>query len=619
MKFSPLRPAVLTRIPNFEDGYDPLWDDEELSQEISQYEMSLEEEGTPSKPPRKTPSQSRFATEYSASNSPTRPTKPAVSSPLKQEHRDETQDVKEDSYRSIHDLSCAEWEGTLNRVSLILDQCHLSPVGNFKRGHRRGSSVNSVSLGSPVDPAAAIDWGAPLAQVEKELQHVEDVWASEELKRHNDVARRESVFMSRMGDDRLKQSDELAKKREKRNSVIVGGLVDQWEAERREEERQRLEAERKERERIERERVEAERKEKERLAKEKEEAERLEQERLAKEKAEKEAAEKKRIEAERLAKEKAEKEEKERLEAEEQARKDKLGQFTNWRAVDKEFLQWKAKIEQIKKDIKEPVANNAEIKKLCNKCKRQINPKFGQLTPSVTHTKQISEDFVQIFNEAKQHSELVYLWLLNFFAKSIVRQAENETIVAPQSALPLGMLAAKIMSVFPELTDLMVARFVKKCPFVIGFTCDIDTEQGRERMAWRKPGGKWEDETVYSERMGGIASVYVAITQIRFTAPAENPRPISYSWTMIARLLNTETEKLTNTHFTVAASWWEVIAVRFLATYGIQGRKMLHAAWDPWTASCGDKRFPAGARLRLMGEEWQKTGNVKGLTPMSKN
>lgn len=607
---------MLTRIPNFEDGYDPLWDDEELSQEISQYEISLEQETTPSKPPRKT----SFQREYG--DSPVR-----RSSPLKFEHRPEDEQKAlsakamsakamspdDTSYRSSHDVSCAEWEGTLNRVSLILDQCH---VGKFKRGHRRGSSVSQQTTSAD---SAAIDWGAPLAQVEKELQHVEDVWASEELQRHNDVARRESVFMSRMGEDRLQRSESLAKKREKRNSVIVGDLVGQWEAQKREEERQRLEKERIERERLEQERLEKERVERERVEKEKAEKERLEKEKAEKERLEKERLEKERLETERVAKEKAEKEEKERVEAEELARKNKMGQFTNWRAVDKEFLQWKAKIEEIKKDIKEPVANNVEIKKLCNKCKRQINPKFGQLTPSVSHTKQISEEFVQIFNEAKQHSELVYLWLLNFFAKSIVRQAENETIVAPQSALPLGMLAARIMSVFPELTDLIVARFVKKCPYVIGFTCDIETEQGRERMAWRKPGGKWEDETVYSERMGGIASVYAAITQIRFTAPAENPRPISYSWTMIARLLNTETEKLTNTHFTVAASWWEVVAVRFLSTYGIQGRKMLRAAWDPWTASCGDKRYPAGARLRLMGEEWQKTGNVKGLTPMSKD
>ncbi|KAG5355109.1 Nucleoporin GLE1 [Yarrowia sp. B02] len=613
MKFSPLRPAVLTRIPNFEDEYDPLWDDEELSEEISQYEISME--GTPTKPPRKTPSQSRFATEGNSPYSPGVNYSPTRPSPLKNEHKEAKNN---ESYRSNHDVSHAEWEGTLNRVSLILDQCHLSPVAKFKRGRRR-SSVGNASL-SPIDPAAAaIDWGAPLAQVEKELQSVEDAWAADELKRYNETARRESVFMSRMGDDRLKKSDELVKKREKRNSVIVGDLVEKWEAERREEERQRLEKERLERERIEKERLEQERLEKVRLEKERLEKERLEKERLEKEKAEKERLEKERIEKERIAKEKAEKEEKERLEAEELARKNKMGQFTNWRAVDKEFLQWKAKIEEIKKEIKEPVANNAEIKKLCNKCKRQINPKFGQLTPSISHTKQVSEEMVQIFTEAKQHSELVYLWLLNFFAKSIVRQAESETIVAPQSALPLGMLAAKCMSVFPELTDLIVARFVKKCPYVIGFTCDIDTVQGRERMAWRKSNDKWEDETVYSERMGGIASVYAAITQIRFTAPAENPRPIYCSWTMIARLLNTQTDKMTNTHFTVAASWWEVIAVRFLSTYGIQGQKMLHAAWDPWTASCGDKRFQAAARLRLIGEAWQKTGKVGGLTPMSKD
>lgn len=608
MKFSPLRPPTLS-IPSFDDDYDPLWDDEELSQEISQYEISMEE-GTPSKPPR-APSQSRYATHATYS--------PSRGSPLRQERKESVSNVTATDLS--HSRAHEEWEGTLNRVSLILDQCHLAPVGKFKKGHRRrASSVSKPPSSVPqTEPDTALDWSAPLAAVEKELQHLEDARALRELERHNRAARRESVFMSKMGDDRLKKSDEVLKKREKRNSVIVGDLVDQWEKERREEERVRLEKERKEKERIERERQEQERLVKERKEREEKERKRAEEERLEKERVEKEKKEAERKAAEKAAAEKAAQEEKERLEAEELARKNKLGQFTNWRSVDKEFLTWKAKIEQIKKDIKEPVANNAELKKLCNKCKRQINPKFGQLTPSATHTKKISEEFIEIFNQAKGHSELVYLWLLNFFAKSIVRQAENETIVAPQSALPLGMLAAKIMSVFPELTDLMVARFVKKCPYVIGFTCDIDTEQGRVRMAWRKPQDKWEDETVYSERMAGIASVYAAITQIRFTAPAENPRPMTFAWTMIARLLNTETQKLTNTHFTVAASWWEVIAVRFVREYGLQGKKILQAAWDPWTGSAGEKRYPAAARLRLMGEEWVKTGELKGLTPMTRD
>lgn len=607
-----MRPPTLShRGLDYDEDHDPLWDDAELSEEVSQYEMSMD--ATPSKPPRQA-SQTRFAT-----SSPVRtPHSPVRQSPLRREHINTDKSHVTDSKQEKSDVSHTneEWESTLNRVSLILDQCTLSP-GKLRRQRRNSGAGNqSFRASQSFQAEVSVDWG--LASVEKELQQLEDSWATKELEKHNSAAKRESRLMGKMGDDRLELSNDVVKKREKRNSVIVGGLVQQWEAERREEERIRLEEERKERERLEKERLERERLEKERLEKERLEKERLEKERLEKERLAKEKADKEKAEKERLAKEKAAKEEKERLEAEEAARKSKTGQFTNWRNVDKEYLGWKAKIEEIKRDIKEPVANNPELKKLCNQCKRKINPKFGQLTHSVPHTKQISQDLEEIFNQAKQHSEIVYLWLLNFFAKSIIRQAENETIVAPQSALPLGMLAAKIMSVFPECKDLLIARFVKKCPLVIGFTCDIDTEEGRVRMAWRKPNDKWEDETVYSERMGGIASVYAAITQIKFGAHTVDPYPIDHSWTMMARLVNTAADKLTNTHFTVVAAWWEVTATRFLQTYGIQARKMLQAAWDPWTSSVMDKRFPACARLRLIGEEWQSTGQVKGLTPMDK-
>lgn len=381
-----------------------------------------------------------------------------------------------------------------------------------------------------------------------------------------------------------------------------------------------LENERREREEAERRaREEAERKARE----EAERKAREEAERKAREEAERKAKE----EAERRAKEEEErkkKEEEERKEKEEEERKakekaEKEG-YTMWSKVDGEFKYYKDKIEAIKSNILAPVSKNSDLKKVCFNVKRHLKPKLGQLTDSKQQLKMILSEVDKILNDAKNHNELAYKWAINFFAKAIVAQAEAEVSVKIQAALPLGTLALQVMVRHIDLVDFLLARFVKKCPHVIGFSCAIDTEEGRKRMGWKRPDGeKWEDETMYSERMAGICSVWTVINQAKLSAAhnQKHPYPISHSWRFIARHLNRDTSTLTNTDFAVVAAWWEIASDRFLQAYGKQGAKLLNLVWDSWTASCTDKRYPAAARLRLLGEDWVNLGKAMSLKPMA--
>lgn len=296
--------------------------------------------------------------------------------------------------------------------------------------------------------------------------------------------------------------------------------------------------------------------------------------------------------------------------------------FSDWDAIEKEFQTHKTTIADIKTSILAPVSASKELKSVCFQAKRKIKPKLGQLTDSKSHLQTLFAEIVRTVEECQNMHELVYMWILNFFSKSLIAQAEAETTVSIQSALPLGTLAAMMMVRFKELPKLLIARFVKKCPMVIGYSCAIDTEEGRLRMGWKRSSseGKWEDPTQYSERLAGICAVWTVLTTSKIDTPVGQPHPypISNSWRFLARLTNMKVELLSNVHYAVVAVWWDIAGKVFAEAYGKQGIKLLSLIWGPWTQLVLDQRLPAALRLGLLGEDWQNSGQLKSLHPMGR-
>lgn len=373
-----------------------------------------------------------------------------------------------------------------------------------------------------------------------------------------------------------------------------------------EQERQRREQEEKRR-----------REEEERRKREEEERRKREEEALRRRKLEEEV--KRKEEAERLKKQREE-EEARKEEAKKKAEEEKLKQeairsktVSDLGLIEQKFRQYKDKIVSIKRDIIEPVKKaDPALKTLLSRHKRKVNPKFGQLTNSNTQLQNIQRELCNLVDQTKDN-QLAFLWILNFIAKAMVHQAETEVRVKPESALPLGKLAVNLMVQYPELKELLMARFVKKCPFVIGYTCSIESESGRQDMGWkRKADDKWEEDTFYDERMGGMVTLFAVIT--RLPLPQEHintqshPMPISNSWHMVARIANTPSNLLTNSHFVVLGFWWDAAASEFLQAYGNQGSKLLQLIGEDLTASVAERKYVGAARLRILLEEWQTTG-----------
>ncbi|KAG7876857.1 hypothetical protein KL937_005156 [Ogataea polymorpha] len=381
-----------------------------------------------------------------------------------------------------------------------------------------------------------------------------------------------------------------------------------------------------------RKRLEEERRREEERKRAEEERRRIEEEeRRKKEEAEKKRQleleqARKRMEEEEQRKKEDERRRKEAEEAEEAARKAEYGK-TNYVAVEQQYLKYKQDIADIKRDVvekmKEPA--NKELKKLVGVQKRKINPKFGQLTNSEPQWQRIMSQIHSLVTEAKSN-ELAYRWLLNFMAKAIISQAETEVTVKPDSAVPLAKLALNLLIVFPEFEYYLMARFVKKCPLVIGYTCTIDTEQGRQRMGWkRKADGKWEEDIQYDERLSGIATVYAVMCRLQIdatflgcdAAQTKHPLPISRAWTMMSRLVNLPLNLATSVHFAVAGMWWDSCAAQICAAYGRQGAKLLRVTCADWTQAVAERKYSGAARLRLLGEDWQRGGELKQFKGMT--
>jgi nucleoporin GLE1 len=287
---------------------------------------------------------------------------------------------------------------------------------------------------------------------------------------------------------------------------------------------------------------------------------------------------------------------------------------TNFARIEKLFLKYKQDIVDIKQNVVQKLQESPEVKKHANQLKRKINPKFGQLSNSFSQLKKITDEVIQYIQMA-QGNELAYKWIMNFVAKAIVDQAETEVIVKPTAALPLARLSYQLLLTFPEFEYYLTARFVKKCPYIIGYSCTIETEEGRLRMGYKRKDNQWEDSVKYDERVSGICTVWSVMT--RLTEFPQHPKySFEASWSFLARLLNTDKNLLTNTHFAVTANWWDGTANNFLPKYGKQSQKLLRSVIHDWPLSVSENKFPAAARLLILGEDWMNHNRIESLKEM---
>lgn len=268
-----------------------------------------------------------------------------------------------------------------------------------------------------------------------------------------------------------------------------------------------------------------------------------------------------------------------------------------YNAMDR-VLMYRKRIEDIKLNVLKPVSENAAWRAFCFQNKRKITPKCGQLTNSKQQIARITKDLEEIIKTSKEVAITVYHWILNFLSKAVIKQAETEVTVNLYSAYPLATVCVFLMSSHPDLVDILLARFAKKCPYTIPyFNYNKNTEEGRKALGfYRSKNGKFEEETSYTERQCGIFAVFSAIMQTQYIP---NHLPIRFGWTLLAKILNESPSS--ETVFAIISTFIDIAGNAFMKHYGLQADKLIRLAVNEWA---GNNKGSNATRLRVLGEEW---------------
>ncbi|OWZ66618.1 hypothetical protein AYX14_05912 [Cryptococcus neoformans] len=305
--------------------------------------------------------------------------------------------------------------------------------------------------------------------------------------------------------------------------------------------------------------------------KEEEEAQIAEKDRMAREqKAEVERRTKELALKEQQAKAAKEAEER-RIEEEKRAKEEK--ERASKRIVDKREqagVTWRAYIEKqnwMKSEVIEKVKADRPTMTSLNKGKRMIIRWLGQALNTRESVVKITTDIhdlliQQLPSPPSAASPIqfnpdipkTYAYLLSHVSKVLITQAQSEITSKPASAFPLAKVVVGLMlRGHAALGDVLFARFVKKCPWVVPFYPAPQANQSREEYEKSTGRGTDESQHEYISRMSSICTLFFAILQTPLmpliptlpSAPTPEeldkliPKPmrLTYAWMWLALAL----------------------------------------------------------------------------------
>lgn len=190
---------------------------------------------------------------------------------------------------------------------------------------------------------------------------------------------------------------------------------------------------------------------------------------------------------------------------------------------------------------------------------------------------------------------MLFIFLLNFFAKCVVAQFVNEAGVNPDIADPIGVIAVQVFSRAEflwrgeSLIDIMMAKFRVVCPVLWGVRGNEATDQGRARVGWvrDKENGTYLEEEPHGSRMTGLAAGYAAICLRDFSkSRLKNPWHPTHYWQSIAAIVATPPHERSSTQYLVLRGLIDGYQATFLKFYGNAARAALVIALV---------KFPGGA------------------------
>jgi nucleoporin GLE1 len=198
------------------------------------------------------------------------------------------------------------------------------------------------------------------------------------------------------------------------------------------------------------------------------------------------------------------------------------------------------------------------------------------------------------------------LYLLNIFAKAVISQFINEASAKPETADPVGVVVAAIFSE-PDflwrgksMIDILMAKIRVVCPVLFGHNGSEKTDQGRQKIGWKKEGGIWVTEQQHFDRMTGLGAGFAAISLRNFAKSKKtNPYPPPNYWVAMAKIINSPPEEISNTQCVVLKAMIQNYEQKFLDTYGSAAVAALRLALLEFPAKSPEKGAATNSLLVL--------------------
>lgn len=199
-----------------------------------------------------------------------------------------------------------------------------------------------------------------------------------------------------------------------------------------------------------------------------------------------------------------------------------------------------------------PYLNDATpaAKQLRMTMKMRIHRRVQQISATKEQVEHVANDLVQLLTETKGKGD-AFLYVVDVMCLNFVEQGDTQVHVHQSSSYAVGMTVVKVLQRYPEMVNVLMGHFLKKCPYVLPKYIARDASMSDE-VYRRSQGfimaidGTWETEESYHERMAGVVALYAAILQTASpNTQLPHPRGIEHAWTWLARLCNLPPRRVT--------------------------------------------------------------------------
>ncbi|KAJ2592277.1 Nuclear pore complex nucleoporin component [Coemansia sp. RSA 1797] len=269
---------------------------------------------------------------------------------------------------------------------------------------------------------------------------------------------------------------------------------------------------------------------------------------------------------------------------------------------------------ELMNDLAPKIRADPQKRAHCFKQRGLVTRGVGQLKDSWEFIGRTADSIKSILSASA--SADVQDWMLNLVAKSLVKQAEREVSVAPHAAYPLAATAVLVMQAYPKLSDMLMIRLVKKCPFVVpqymakqpGQNTDDFIKAAGYR---RNDDGDIESEGIYAERMTGMLALFAAIVQMPDIGGQPNPFPVHHGWTWLARIINMPPRAISPL---LVQTFLSVAGPTMLGVYGRQMDKLISVLATTWIASvAGSSPLAVAGKSNLTTfiNEYRSSGSIR--------